>query len=114
MGAVDADAHRDLGGRFGVRGFPTIKIFGKNKKNPTDYNGARNAQGFVDAAFKELRSVVDSRIGGGGSSSGGGSKSSGGSGSKDDVIELTDANFKEKVLNSDDLWLVEFCEFFIS
>lgn len=104
MGSVDADAHRDIGGRFGVRGFPTIKIFAKNKNSPIDYNGARSAQGFIDAAFKELRNVVDSRVGGGS-----GSKSSGGSGgSSKDVVELTDANFKEKVLNSDDLWLVEF------
>ncbi|KAI2811420.1 Protein disulfide-isomerase A6 [Blomia tropicalis] len=105
VGAVDADAHRDLGGRFGVRGFPTIKIFGKNKKSPIDYNGARNAQGLIDAAFKELRNVVDSRIGGG---SGSGKSKSGGSGSAKDVIELTDSNFEEKVLKSDDLWLVEF------
>jgi protein disulfide-isomerase A6 len=28
---VDADAHRELGERFGVRGFPTIKFFGRGK-----------------------------------------------------------------------------------
>jgi len=32
----------------------------------------------------------------------------GGSGSKDDVIELTESNFKKLVLQSDDMWLVEF------
>ena len=26
VGAVDADQHRDLGGRYSVRGFPTIKV----------------------------------------------------------------------------------------
>ena len=26
---VDADSERDLGGRFGVRGFPTLKFFPK-------------------------------------------------------------------------------------
>lgn len=26
VGAVDADQHQSLGGRFGVRGFPTIKV----------------------------------------------------------------------------------------
>ena len=26
---VDADAHREIGERFGVRGFPTIKFFGR-------------------------------------------------------------------------------------
>ena len=39
----------------------------------------------------------------GGSSSGGGS-----GGGKKDVIELTDSNFDELVLQSEDLWLVEF------
>jgi protein disulfide-isomerase A6 len=28
--------------------------------------------------------------------------------SSDDVVELTQSNFKDLVLNSDDLWLVEF------
>ncbi|XP_054287575.1 protein disulfide-isomerase A6-like [Macrosteles quadrilineatus] len=40
VGAVNAD---DLGGRFGVRGFPTVKIFGANKNKPEDYSGARTA-----------------------------------------------------------------------
>ncbi len=39
---------------------------------------------------------------------GGSSGGSGGSGSKDDVIELTESNFKNLVLQSDDMWLVEF------
>ena len=28
---VDADAHRSLGEKFGVQGFPTIKFFGRGK-----------------------------------------------------------------------------------
>ncbi len=55
VGAVNADEHRTLGGRFGVQGFPTIKIFAANKNKPTDYQGARTAEGFVDVAFRELR-----------------------------------------------------------
>lgn len=39
MGAVDASEHQQLGGRFGVKGFPAIKIFGEDKKKPTDYTG---------------------------------------------------------------------------
>jgi len=39
VGAVNADEHQSLGGQYGVRGFPTIKIFGLDKKNPTDYQG---------------------------------------------------------------------------
>lgn len=103
VGAVDADAHKELGGRFGVRGFPTIKVFSANKRNPVDYQGPRTAQGVIDTAFKELRNLVNSRIGGSGKSGG----SSGGSGKKN-VIELDDSNFQKKVLDSDELWMVEF------
>lgn len=39
VGAVDADQHNSLGGQYGVRGFPTIKIFGGNKHKPEDYQG---------------------------------------------------------------------------
>lgn len=37
VGAVDASEHQSLGGRFGVQGFPTIKLFGGNKNKPRDY-----------------------------------------------------------------------------
>lgn len=40
VGAVDADQHKSLGGQYGVRGFPTIKIFGANKHKPEDFQGA--------------------------------------------------------------------------
>ncbi len=41
---MNADEHRSLGGQYGVQGFPTIKIFGLDKKKPEDYNGQRTAQ----------------------------------------------------------------------
>ena len=44
LGAVNADEHRSLGGQYGIQGFPTIKIFGKNKNKPEDYQGARDAK----------------------------------------------------------------------
>jgi len=56
--------------------------------------------------MKMARDLVASRNGGGGGggSSSGGSKGSGGKA----VIELTEDNFKKEVMESDDLWLVEF------
>jgi len=46
---VDADAHKDLGTRYGVSGFPTLKWFGKDSKSsPEPYDGARDVQAFVD------------------------------------------------------------------
>lgn len=92
-----------MGGQYGVRGFPTIKIFGANKQSPTDFNGDRTAKGIAEAGLAEAKKKIKESLNGGGSSSGGGS-----SGSSDDVIELTDANFDKLVLHSDDVWLVEF------
>lgn len=104
VGAVNADEHKTIGGQYGVRGFPTIKIFGANKKTPTDFNGQRTAKAMAEAALAEIKKKVKAAFGESGS---GGSGSSGGSGDSD-VIELTDDNFDKLVLNSDDVWLVEF------
>lgn len=115
VGAVDMDVHSSVGGPYNVRGFPTIKVFGSNKNSPQDYNGQRTAQGIVDAALRAVKSTVTDRLSGRGGSGRGGSggSGSGGSGgrqggSKDAVVELTDSNFEREVLNSKDLWLVEF------
>lgn len=48
VGAVDADKHQSLGGQYGVRGFPTIKIFGANKNKAEDYQGKYDE--FLDVA----------------------------------------------------------------
>lgn len=45
---VDADAHRDLGGRFDVGGFPTLKFFPKGSTEPDDYSGGRSAEDIVE------------------------------------------------------------------
>lgn len=39
---VDADAERDLGKRYGVQGFPTLKFFDGKSDNPVEYNGGRD------------------------------------------------------------------------
>ncbi|XP_011206958.1 protein disulfide-isomerase A6 homolog [Bactrocera dorsalis] len=104
VGSVNADEHRSLGGQYGVKGFPTIKIFGANKRSPISYSGQRTAKAIAEAALAEAKKKVQDVLGGGSSSSSGGS-SSGGS---DAVIELTDDNFDKLVLQSDDVWLVEF------
>lgn len=103
VGAVDCDQHKSLCGQYGVRGFPTIKVFGANKNSPEDYQGGRTAAGIVQAAQSAAQKVVQDRLGG---KSSGGKKSSGSS--DGDVVELTESNFKKLVLQSDDMWLVEF------
>jgi protein disulfide-isomerase-like protein len=56
FGAVDADSERDLGGQYGVQGFPTLKIFLPGGK-VRDYEGQRTA-GAMSKALKEAYPVV--------------------------------------------------------
>lgn len=99
VGALNADEHKSLAGQYGVQGFPTIKVFGANKASPIAYNGQRTARAMADGALDAVKAKVNSAFGGSGSSGGSG---------KDEVIELTDSNFDKLVLQSDDVWLVEF------
>lgn len=39
---VDADAQRDLGKKYGVQGFPTLKFFDGKSKDPVDYSSGRD------------------------------------------------------------------------
>jgi protein disulfide-isomerase A6 len=39
---VDADAEKELGKRFGVQGFPTLKWFDGKSDSPVDYSGGRD------------------------------------------------------------------------
>lgn len=109
VGAVDAteDANAPLASRYGISGFPTIKIFLPGDSNAKDYQGAREASGIVDYTLGQLREVAQSRLkgGSGGSGSGGG----GGGGGASAVVELTEATFQEQVLKEgSDAWIVEF------
>ena len=66
--------------------------------------------------MSQLKSLVRERLNGKSSGSGSSSSSGGGSGSKSgsgsgsdkDVVELTDSNFESMVLDSNEMWLVEF------
>lgn len=114
--AVDATQHQSLAQKYQVQGFPTIKIFGADKKKPVDYQGQRVSSAMVQEAMRQVNGLIKDRTGGGSSGSGSGSKDkkSKKEGKKDgkkkgsDVIELTDANFEALVMDSNDHWLVEF------
>lgn len=44
VGKVDADDHKELGKRFGVQGFPTLKWFDGKSDKPEDYSGGRDLE----------------------------------------------------------------------
>ncbi|CAB3239663.1 unnamed protein product [Arctia plantaginis] len=96
VGAVDANTHKSLGQTYGVSGFPTIKLFNGKKHSP--FQGQRTAEKFVDAALQLAKEKAYEALG----------KKPKSSSDQSDVITLTDSNFKELVLDSEDLWLVEF------
>lgn len=41
---VDADDHKELGRRFGVQGFPTLKWFDGKSDKPVEYEGGRDLE----------------------------------------------------------------------
>ena len=45
---VDADAERELGKRYGVQGFPTLKFFDGKGDEPEDYKGGRDLESLSD------------------------------------------------------------------
>ena len=45
---VDADEEKELGRRFGVQGFPTIKWFDGKSETPEDYTGGRDIESLSD------------------------------------------------------------------
>ncbi|KAJ1853546.1 hypothetical protein LPJ57_007518, partial [Coemansia sp. RSA 486] len=59
---VNADDHRDLGTKFGVQGFPTLKFFSKGEdvKTPIDYSSGRDLDSL--SAFVQEKTGVAARI----------------------------------------------------
>ena len=48
IGKVDADEHKELGKKFGVQGFPTLKWFDGKGGKPEDYNSGRDLESLTE------------------------------------------------------------------
>ncbi|GAV62427.1 Thioredoxin domain-containing protein, partial [Cephalotus follicularis] len=101
VAALDADAHQSLAQEYGIRGFPTIKVFVPGK-SPVDYQGARDVKPIAEFALQQIKALLKERLNG---------KATGGSREKSEPsasVELNSHNFDELVLKSKELWIVEF------
>jgi len=59
LGAVDATVHSDLATKYGIKGYPTIKVFPAGVKGePLNYEGARTTDGIVKYGL----SLVEEKI----------------------------------------------------
>jgi protein disulfide-isomerase A6 len=88
---VDADAHKDLAGEFGVRGYPTLKFFPKGWRKGMEvqnYDGERTADAIINY-IKDNANARPKRI-------------------SSAVVELTARNFNDIVKDPTKHVLVEF------
>ncbi|EGR33469.1 protein disulfide isomerase family protein, putative [Ichthyophthirius multifiliis] len=114
IGAVDMTTDQDVGSPYNIQGFPTIKFFGDNKNSPLDYNGGRTANEIVKYLHSESKKITDIRLfGKSQSNNNNNSNSNNNSNNKGaekdgDVVVLTDDNFNELVMKSQEPWFVEF------
>ena len=110
LGAIDATVSSELGAKYGVQGYPTIKVFGADKTKPTEYEGGRKASDFIGAARKALKAATGKDLpklkeeeGAAGGNAGGGMFDG-----QTDVVQLTVDNFDAEVLNAEEPVIVEF------
>ena len=116
IAAIDASSEKQIGGKYGIRGYPTVKFFGLNKQNPEEYNQARTADAIINFMFDKARNIVNSRLNIKTSNSNTktnnnhntNTNNNSNNQQKNDVIELTDDNFDDLIFNDDSMWLVAF------
>ena len=58
FGEVDCTVETDLAEKYGITGYPTLKIFRKDVDAPSDYNGPRDASGIIRYMKKQSEPIV--------------------------------------------------------
>lgn len=83
---VDADNHKDLGKKFGVQGFPTLKWFDGKSDKPVEYEGGRDLDSLMKWITDKtgIRPKVKAKL-------------------PSQVVMLDDKSFKEKVGKDQDV-----------
>ena len=83
---VDADAEKDLGRKFGVQGFPTLKWFDGKSDKPVEYDGGRDLESLQKWITDKtgIRPKVKAKL-------------------PSQVVMLDDKSFKEKVGKEQDV-----------
>lgn len=111
IAAVDADKYGALGGRFEVQGFPTIKVFGEDKKFPTNYEDQRRAPNIVNFAKRQW-TLIDNKRNGIETPVAEDEVPEAPPTSEfydgTDVVELSDAMIDNEVAKGKEPWLIEF------
>ena len=64
VGAIDLDQYKSMGSQYDIKGFPTIKFFGVDKKSPIEYGSGRDAQSIVDFVLAEVKKITKQRLSG--------------------------------------------------
>ncbi|GJQ68653.1 hypothetical protein Trydic_g17198 [Trypoxylus dichotomus] len=100
VGAVNAVQEKELAEKYRVNGFPTIKMFIINKKKPEEFHGERNAKTLAKAAMSAIQRLINYQLNG--------KPDKGPAVNLKNVVKLTESNFKNIVLASNDIWMINF------
>ncbi|KAI9299257.1 disulfide isomerase [Neoconidiobolus thromboides FSU 785] len=87
---VDADTHKDLGNKYDIKGYPTLKWFPVGSDEPEDYEGARELEALQDFIKERTGNSINAKK------------------EVSHVVTLTAANFDKIVLDKKKHVLVEF------
>ena len=124
IGAVDMTVDGQIGAPYGIQGFPTLKFFGDDKSAPTDYAGSRSASDMISFITDQIKKIANDRLRAKPAQpnqeqreapkpeerqrEGNQQENTQQQNGDEEVIVLTDDNFEEQVLRTEEAWMVEF------